>query len=444
MMLTGCLKKSFLNSRSLWGFSPNDKENAQFCAFSTLQTPKGARKSGIFAVKGRKNPQVPQAPGLWRCAAVFVCVAVFLCVAVSGFAQDSEPFWLSLERGKRLFHEGEYGEALKCFEDARREKETKYARLERDLIAVLSLHEVRRLGDDLALVEAYIQKEFRTAAAVALNELYYRFPRAGMQNSAKKALESLGSLKKYPEAEYWIGEVYRSEGEYGIALAQYQKAYEQKGLVEASGFGVDILYKMADISALRRDYMTMEKRLNEILKTDESWNKESLARSAMVNGAADNGLDRFLVLYRNGRADLEKAHRLLGFYYYSSNRQNRAVEHLLFSFLIQNTVIIEALKRQRYDYRFTTLDALLRDIAGAGRDLRRELEQYVADSEYYRVLFYLGNAFYGGGKSAAARGIWRFLANSGPPEWRSRAGNQLSRPVLDGITVPARDVPAGL
>jgi hypothetical protein len=30
---------------SLWGFSPNDKENAQFCAFSTLQTPKGAQKS---------------------------------------------------------------------------------------------------------------------------------------------------------------------------------------------------------------------------------------------------------------------------------------------------------------------------------------------------------------------------------------------------------------
>ncbi|MDR0582794.1 MAG: hypothetical protein LBG57_00365 [Treponema sp.] len=27
-----------------------------------LQTPKGAQKSEVFAVKGRKNPQVPQAP----------------------------------------------------------------------------------------------------------------------------------------------------------------------------------------------------------------------------------------------------------------------------------------------------------------------------------------------------------------------------------------------
>jgi probable selenium-dependent hydroxylase accessory protein YqeC len=49
-------------ARSLRGFSPNDKENAQFCAFSTLQTPKGAQNPGVFAVKGRKNPQVPQAP----------------------------------------------------------------------------------------------------------------------------------------------------------------------------------------------------------------------------------------------------------------------------------------------------------------------------------------------------------------------------------------------
>ncbi|MDR2048506.1 MAG: hypothetical protein LBP69_03550 [Treponema sp.] len=342
-----------------------------------------------------------------------------------------------MEQGKRFFREGRYGEALRCFEDARGERENKYARLEQDLITVLSIREVRRLGDDLTLVETYIQKEFRTAAAAALNELYYRFPRSSLGNSAAKALERLGSLKKYPEAEYWIGEVYRSEGEYGIALAQYQKAYDQKELVEEPGFGLDILYRIADISVLRRDDLGMEKTLNEILKTDDSWSEENLSRSMMINSAVNNGLDRFLVLYRNDRADLEKAHRLLGLYYYRSNRQNRAVEHLLFSFLIQNTVIIEALKKQRYDYRFTTLETLLRDIAESERDLRRELERYMTDSEYYRVLYYLGNAFYGSGRSTAARGIWSFLAN-GPPEWRSRAQSQLSGPVLDGVAEQAR------
>jgi hypothetical protein len=44
---------------SLWGFSPNDKENAQFCAFSTLQTPKGAQKSGGG---GGQRPQKSTSP----------------------------------------------------------------------------------------------------------------------------------------------------------------------------------------------------------------------------------------------------------------------------------------------------------------------------------------------------------------------------------------------
>ncbi|MDR0583894.1 MAG: tetratricopeptide repeat protein [Treponema sp.] len=71
-------------ARSLWGFSPNDKENAQNCAFSTLQTPKGAQKSGIFAVKGRKNPQVPQAPRfplVLRSLALFVILYQFRLIA---------------------------------------------------------------------------------------------------------------------------------------------------------------------------------------------------------------------------------------------------------------------------------------------------------------------------------------------------------------------------
>ncbi|MDR1507545.1 MAG: hypothetical protein LBI67_10640 [Treponema sp.] len=365
-------------------------------------------------------------------------MSAFLCAAAfSAFTQNAEPFWLTLEQGKKFFREGEYGEALNRFETARREKENKYTRLERDLVAVLSLHEVRKFGDDLGLVEIYIQKTYRTAAAAALNELYYRFPRTGLGNSAQKALDVFERLKKYPEAEYWIGEVYRLEGEYGIALAQYQKAYDQRDSFSGPGFDIDVLYKIADILRLRGDYTGMEKRLNEILSSDVSWNEESLARSTMVNSVVNGGLDRFLVLYRSEKPALEKAHRLLGFHYYSSNRQSLAVQHLLFSFLIQNTVVIEALKKQRYDYRFTTLGTLLTDIGESGGDTRRALEQYMAESDYYRVLYYLGNSFYGNGRTAAARGIWSFLAERGPSAWSGRARNQLSRPVLDGVTVPA-------
>jgi tetratricopeptide (TPR) repeat protein len=298
--------------------------------------------------------------------------------------------------------------------------------------------------DDLGLVEAYIEKERRTTAAAALEELYYRVPRDSLGNSAAKALEELGRFKEYPDAEYWIGEAYRAEGEYGIALKQYQKALDRQELLETPDFGVELLYKMADIYRLRREYTLMEEKLLDILRKDSGWNRESFTRSAMLNSAANNGLDRFLVLYRNGNAGLEKAHRLLGLYYYTSGRHSRASEHLLFSFLIQNTVIIERIKQDRYDYVFTTLEQLLRDIAASERNTRRVLEEYMAASEYYRVMFYLANAFYGDGKQRSAREVWDFLAGRDRGEWSARARNQLRRPEIEPVQRELTNPPSAL
>lgn len=374
----------------------------------------------------------------YRRSAVFFTLVCMLGSA--SFAQSpamaraaADSWWLTMEQGKRFFRNGEYGEALRSFEAAREQRKNKYARLERDFITLLSIHTVRKLKDDLGLVEMYIQKEYRTAAAGALEELYYRIPRERLDNSASRALEELRRLKEYPEAEYWIGETYRAEGEYAIALNQYNKAYDNRSLLEIPEFGIEILYKIAELHRLRGEDTDMEQKLTDILKTDESWNAESFARSAMTTSAANNGLDRFLVLYRNNNQKMEKAHRFLGFFYYASGRHNRAAEHLLFSFLIQNTLIIDELKEERYDYRFTGLEALFSDIAASTRQTRQKLENYMADSEYYKVLYHLANSMYADGKAARAREIWTFLREHGAGEWQGRSARQLARPEIEPV-----------
>ncbi|MDR1142648.1 MAG: hypothetical protein LBK77_00325 [Spirochaetaceae bacterium] len=348
-----------------------------------------------------------------------------------------DPWWLTLEQGKRSFRNGAYGDALRSFEDARESRNRFYAKLERDLVAVLSIHEVRLMGDDLGLVELYIGKEFRSGAADALKELYYRVPKESLRNSARRALSELARFKAYPEAEYWIGEVYRMEGESGIALSQYRKAYDQRLLLETPGFETEILYKTADLRRLRREYTMIEDKerptgmvavLEEILKGDPLWSRESFNRSDLMRGLENNGINRFLVLFRHNNPVSEKAHRILGLYYYASARHDRAAEHLVFAFLIQNTIICEALLASKYDYTFTTLDALMRDIAG-----RRDILSYLDEAEYFRTLYYLANACYGSGRRGAAREIWAFLANNGSGEWRGRAAAQLRSPELDRI-----------
>ena len=352
----------------------------------------------------------------------------FVFCSASAQQRRDDPWWITLEEGKRYFRTGAYGDALRYFEDARESRKTYYAKMERDLITVLSLHTVRKLGDDLALLERYIEKEFRVDAAAALKELYYRIPKESLKNSSAAALAGLGRLKNYPEAEYWLGEVYRMEGEFGIALNQYQKAYEQRALLENPDFGREILYKMAEIRQLRREYAEMTKILEDILKTDSLWSRESFNRSNMLTSLATNGVNRFLLLFRHNESSVEKAHRIMGFYYYNNGRHERAAENLLFAFLIQNSVILEAMLNAQYNYTFTSLSDLMKDISK-----RRDILAYLDEVEYFKTIFFLANSLFGVNRRGVARELWVFLRDNASGEWRGRAVSQLGNPALDQI-----------
>ncbi|GHV82646.1 hypothetical protein AGMMS49991_12040 [Spirochaetia bacterium] len=342
-----------------------------------------------------------------------------------------------MERGKLYFRNGAYGEALLAFEDARNRRRNRYTRMEQDMISLLSTPEVRQMKDDLDLIERYIADKHLLNAANVLEEVYYRFPglfpNTAEKRSASRILEVLKAIKEYPEAEYWIAETYRVEGELGIALRQYQKAYDQRPLLETPGFELEILYKIADIHRLRQEYNEMEKRLLEILIDDTLWEQNSISfRRTAMKGTLENPnekdrLNRFLTLYRYNNPRVIRAHQLLGYYYYASGRYAHATEHLMFVFLIQNSIFMDEIIRREFDYTFTTLDNLLAEVMR-----RPDLAAYFDGLEYFKTLYYLGTAFFGDGKPAPARDFWTFLAGrEDAGEWRGRALAQLRNPWLE-------------
>jgi tetratricopeptide (TPR) repeat protein len=361
----------------------------------------------------------------------------FLCGGLI-FAQvpAARPWWYTLEQGKLFFRDGAYGDALLAFEDARRQRRAQFTRMEQDFINVLSIPEVRRLGDFLDRVETYISERNYPDAAAALGELYYRRPRESLNNSAAAALAALGGLKDYPEAEYWIGEVYRAEGEPGVALSQFQKAHAQRNLLENPGFEVEILYKIAELHKIRQEYTQMERTLLDILRTpgadgkarDSLWaDDSSFVKNALSRTLENEGITRFLTLYRYNNIPVEAAHRLLGFYYYATGRHSQAKEHLIFAFLIQNTVLLEEMIRQQYDFTFTGLEELM-----AGLRRNSLLAAYIEGVDYYKTAYYLGTSLFAEGKLSAARPFWVFLAGqSQAGEWRGRAQTQLRSPYVE-------------
>ncbi|MDR1788244.1 MAG: hypothetical protein LBR16_07335 [Treponema sp.] len=380
------------------------------------------------------------------------CVCVFFIGAGRGEAASARPWWFSLEQGKHLFRAGNYGAALNAFENARRDRRETFTRMRDNFIILLSNPQVRPRGDALDLVELYITEHSELDAAEALNELYAHIPRARLENSVTKALAALALLQHYPEAEYWIGETCFVEGEIGIALMQYQKSYEHRELFEAPGFRTEVLYKIAEMRRLQKKYAEMERALLDILSRggegdtplDELWEAESNTRTrramAQILGRAD-GLGRFLSLYRYGNTSAERAHRALGFFYYESGRYmpGPALEHLMFSFLIQSTVVIDEIKRRQYDYEFSTLEDMMTRL----RRIPAALD-YLDKNEYYRVLYCLGCAFFGADNPAGARQFWAFLAAEPlagqwqPAAARQLASPQIERPVLGSAALERR------
>jgi len=327
--------------------------------------------------------------------------------------------------------------------------------MERDLINFLSTREVRIIGDSLEILERYSSDRRYTAVTAAFNELYYRVPRASLNNSANAALAAIGKLKSYPEAEYWIGEVYRVEGELSLALTQYRRSFNMRELLEDSGFSVTLQYKISDILRVRQEYNVMERELQSIIDVhDTLWaNSEireappaaassnrgtpavpyaqasaSFARTAMTRTLENEGVNRFLELYRYNNSTVEQAHRLLGFYYALSRRQP-AQQHLMFAFLIQNTVIIEEVKRRQFDFVFSDLSKLAEEI-----NKNALLLSYVEEVEYYKTVYYLGASLNQNGKASAAQSLWDFLAvQPQAGEWQTRSVVQLRSPHLEPL-----------
>ena len=364
---------------------------------------------------------------------LFIFVAL-LILSHSVFANtpSQRDWWYTLQRGQLMFSRGDYGNALMTFEDARRDRRAVFDRMERDLIELLSMGEVRRLGDSLDWVERFISDRHFSEAAVALEELYFRIPRERFDNSVTAALEALGTLRYFPEAEMWIGRTFLAGGELGLALRQFELALSQRHLFENPAFATELLYEIAEVRRIRQEYREMERVLLSILEDStlwaadagQGWQAGTFARDAMTRTLQRDGVQRWLTLYRYGNTQTMRAHRELGFYYIALGRHGRAQEHLMFAFLIHNTVIIDEIIRRRFDFSFTTLEALANEIA---RD--PFLATYADEGQYYRVAFYLGNALFGNGHADSARELWRFLAardNAG--QWQVRAAAQLRSP----------------
>jgi tetratricopeptide (TPR) repeat protein len=369
--------------------------------------------------------------------AVVLLVLSLLFINLAGVPIDAqnvqEPYWLLLERGKQYYRSKEYGKALIAFEDAKRNKDELYLRMQKDFIEFLSADEVRRLGDSISKISLYLKDKPNKRISDIIAEVQFNFSDSVIQDSAKKIISLFDIMRLYPEAEYWIGEVYREEGELTIALEQYNRALSQQTVVGPNEFTTQIRYRIAEMYHILGNYPQYEKTLIDIASKDSLWNgdarSEVFIRTAMFKTLTQDGVNRFLTLYRHDGTKFENSHRFLGFYYYATGRYDKAVEHLAYAFLIQNTILIKEYQIREYGYVFKDYAQFINGVARYP-----DLETYMQDVDYYKTTYYLAAALYATGQRTTAFYLWTILTKTNRAgEWQKRSQLQIKKPYIEPV-----------
>ncbi len=235
----------------------------------------------------------------------------------------------------------------------------------------------------------------------------------------------------FPEAEMWIGFIYEKEGEYSLALKQFQKVIEQEAYLFTTDDKISVLYHIASIYEINRKYKQFEDTLLQIANQNLvfSSNEELEYRQSILNTMEKNGLTNVLELYRIEIKNAFDAHRQLGIYYYLTGRYQNALMHLSMAAVSASTTLIEYFKSKDPEYVFRDIEELF----SLGERYERSA-RYFEESKVYQVFYYLAASLHARGRTILAKSIWwELIKYDDMGEWGSRSNMQYSEPFIEPL-----------
>ncbi len=251
-------------------------------------------------------------------------------------------------------------------------------------------------------------------------------------SALKKYQEAIISFAFFPEAEMGIGDVYRQEGEYDLAIAKYKKAYELRNSFYIPEMKYEALYKLAGIYETQQEYKLYEDTLSLIIQEDKNYNTESSRlRSQLESNFYAKGLDFILKLYRFQAAFPAQAHSKLGLFYYRTGNYSSAAVHLMYAAIYDITDAADLYYKKNADFEFTTLEAF---IALLQND--KSLLDYLSSSGLFGDLYYLAGCVFKAGYPMHAKSIWQVIAKSKPSgSYADLSARQLKSPWTEPLLI---------
>jgi len=260
-------------------------------------------------------------------------------------------------------------------------------------------------------------------------------------NALHLFLQAQEQKRDYPEVEIAIGDIYKMQGEIKLAERQYLKAYGQKGAFEVPDDKYTALYRLVRLHKEQQDYVKWEKILRDVLREDQDYFRDRYQRlyDTFLKVYLNSGIDRLLVLYRLESKHAIYAHGELGEHFNRSyvetgertgKRQlaESAMVNYLFAIVALLTDVIDEIRFWEPGFRFNDLTSLFAHLA-----MRRNLQDYLGNTQIFKYLYYLAVASYAAGYDERAEEIWRVLEGE---QQAGRYGNLSWSQLSDPRVVP--------
>lgn len=256
-----------------------------------------------------------------------------------------------------------YAQALKYSEEAILYRRQRIEKQINTLKNSLSAKRVQAAGEHFEAVLSVLEKRGENETAGIINLYLKKKGKEYFDDSINNLLIYLENSKDYPEAHKLIGDIYKLEGEYQFAEEYYLMALNKSEVLDIPDEKYEILYLLAEISRLQKDYSKMEVRLLNILSDDSYFRDTALLRSLTetIKSEKKDSMEKFFNLFRANSYRSMNAYSQLARYYHDEQQSDKALQFAALAVITGFSRIDEIIKSRDSSYEYENLSVFLQE-----------------------------------------------------------------------------------
>jgi len=347
-----------------------------------------------------------------------------LLVLSNCFLFATPAYITSYRNATYYFENNDYGKALTYAEDAillkKEQSENEIAIIKKSL----SSRALKSSGDNLYNIVKVLESR-NEVETVDLIKHYQKLKGEDFfNNSMSNLLSYISDESSYPEAQFLIGNIYKTEGEYPVAESYYLMALDNKNVLDIPDFKFEILYSLAEISQLQGDENKYEARLLNILVDDKSSSDQALhnAISYTIKSNKTDSMEKFFTLYRAYDFNSIKAYMNLSDYYEEKGYIEKALKYSALAVITGFTKIYDVLDSRNNEFEYTNFSSYLEEVNNC-----QDIVDWGIEEDYWRSFNSLANLCTESGYNNFAEALLKVLVKQSPQEyWQKEAVLQLS------------------